>query len=91
MGTVSGIASRDEMTGWGYALSGFAAVGLKGMSGQYFSNFSGGYNGATIGYAAGLGASLGLMLSRTRFDQAFSFANAPEPIRSLISGCSSAG
>jgi hypothetical protein len=91
IGSVSGVSSRDELTGWGYAVSGFAAAGPKGVAGQYFSNFSGGYHGATVGYAAGFGGSVGGIASYTRFDRIFSFADAPQPIKGLISGCENGG
>ncbi|MGB5103818.1 MAG: RHS repeat-associated core domain-containing protein, partial [Steroidobacteraceae bacterium] len=91
LGAASGVNSRSELTGWGYAVSGFAAVGPKGYAGQYFANFSGGYHGATAGYAAGLGGSLGGIATYTRFDRTFSLDDAPQPIKELISGCQNGG
>jgi hypothetical protein len=87
IGALSSVNSRDELTGWGWALSGFAAVGPKGLAGQYFSNFSHGYDGATGGYAAGFGASVGGIVTYAKFNRTFSLKDAPQPIEGLISGC----
>ena len=95
IGAVSGIDSRDEFTGWGYAISGFIAAGPEGVAGQYFSNLSGDYRGLSAGWAAGLGANISGVGTYTRFDRWFSIEELPQEIKDLIDeflgGCQPGG
>src|SRR5688572_3902368 len=71
-GYIKGLDSRDELTGLGVALSGFAAAAMSGMAGQYFTNFGLGYHGATAGLAAGLCVSGSGIVTYTRFAGTYS-------------------
>lgn len=84
---LGGLRSGSDVAGWGYALSAFAAAGPRGIAVQYFSDVSGENRGVAAGYAAGFGASVGGIVTYTRFAGTSSFAGAPQPVKALLSSC----
>jgi hypothetical protein len=91
VGSIKGVDSIEEFSGYGFAVSGFLAAGPKGIAGQYVSSLSikdlePKYHGGGVGYATGAGASASIVGVVTSYDRSYEFGEAPAEVGPFLPG-----